>query len=195
MAGHRRSSRFNNDDFETKIIFTSDDREEIESKETECVSLYATFKSGLNLTPSGAGYGHNHHKFNTTGFKFSEESRAKMSKAARERAERERGTGIRAERSKAKWLDPEYRKGQEGKRAGKKHKQREFSEEKTKTILDLYYITRVSIEASLIDINKLRVSCCRSEITPDIMFAEYTCISFRAAREHIIRIIKDANPT
>lgn len=195
MAGHRRSSRFQNDTFDVKIIFTSDDREEIESKETEHIILYDTFNSGLNLTPSGAGHGHNHRKFTTTGFVFSEESRAKMSKAAKERGDRERGTGIRAERSKAKWLDPEYRKNQEGKRKGKIHKQREFSPDKDKRILDLYLLSRPAIEASLIEINRLRESQGHPSITAERMFSEYTCISFRAAREHIIRIIKNANDT
>lgn len=53
--------------------------------ETKMITEHDTFHSGLNKTYSGKGNHHNSKKFTTKGFKFTEESKKKMSLSAKRR--------------------------------------------------------------------------------------------------------------
>lgn len=81
--------------------------EECDSLEEYFINLHDTFKHGLNLTNRGKGKNLSD-KFNTYGYKFSEESKAKMSESAKQRTDRPTGYTHSAY-TKQKWS--ELRKG------------------------------------------------------------------------------------
>lgn len=86
-ASHCHSGRFS-DDFTMTVIYSSKDRDHIEDMEEEFIRIYDSYHNGLNLTESGKGWGHKSKKFTTLGFRFSEESKARMSES-RKKAIRE----------------------------------------------------------------------------------------------------------
>lgn len=99
MACHALSERFKDHLFTYEILFESENRKDVEVAEEEYIIKLDTFNNGLNSTLGGKGYGHNSPNFSTFGYKFSEEAKKKMSKSAKDRAERE-GFGVRSNRSK-----------------------------------------------------------------------------------------------
>jgi hypothetical protein len=120
MSQHKISDKFKGYDFEYEILLESDDRSVIEIAEEKAIDEYDTFNNGLNSTKSGKGYGHNSSSFTTFGYKFDDESRQKMSLAAKGRAKRE-GFEIRSNRSKKFYNDnPEVREKISKNRRGKK---------------------------------------------------------------------------
>lgn len=118
MAQHKLSERFKDHAFSYVILQEDSDRSTIEDAEPIAIEKYDTFFNGLNSTRGGKGFGHNSKKFNTLGFKFSEESRKKMSIAGKARAKRE-GFSVRSKRSKIVWSDEKRRKNMSDVKKGK----------------------------------------------------------------------------
>lgn len=118
MAQHKISPRFQMHSFVYDILLQDTSREIIENAEIDAIQKYDTFRNGLNSTIGGKGYNHNSLKFNTIGYKFSDASKARMSKAAKERALRE-GFDVRSKRSKSIWSDSDRRKKMSDIRKGK----------------------------------------------------------------------------
>ena len=79
MSGHRISDRFINDSFTIQILVKSTDPK-IHDLEESYIKKYDSFHNGLNESIDGKG---NHHAPNLTteGYKFSKESRKRMSDA------------------------------------------------------------------------------------------------------------------
>ena len=84
ISQHRKSKRFSEGIKTVEILEENLNYDEAEKKEEYYIDLYDTYKSGLNATPHGKGKNQNC-KFNTLGFKFSDESRKKMSESAKRR--------------------------------------------------------------------------------------------------------------
>lgn len=84
FADHSRSQRFSLGIKNIEILKECDTYEEAEDLEEYYVSLYDTFNSGLNLSINGKG-NHLCSSFTTKGFKYSDESRKKMSEKAKAR--------------------------------------------------------------------------------------------------------------
>jgi len=89
MCQHRCSKRFKGYSFTHSVLFESETLDEVLRKETELIREYDTLApNGLNLTWSGKGKHHNSPNFTTRGYQYSEESRKKMSEAAKKRCAR-----------------------------------------------------------------------------------------------------------
>ena len=80
MREHRKSVRFANSAFIYEILIETSSEQDLYILEKEYIEKFDTYNNGLNLTPTGAGL-NDGVKFTTLGFKFSKESREKMSKA------------------------------------------------------------------------------------------------------------------
>lgn len=117
MGDHKRSKRFRDDSFDYQILESSTNRSYIEQREEYWIAEKDTYKSGLNETIEGKGWGHNSTNFTTRGFIFSDESRKKMSESAKKR-----GGGPEQMRklSKYMWADPKMRKHHSEIRKGKR---------------------------------------------------------------------------
>jgi len=79
MNAHRASKKFCGYTFEYEIL-VSGETKDIWDAESKYVEEYDTFFNGLNETISGKG-NHRSERFTTYGYRFSEESRKKMSAA------------------------------------------------------------------------------------------------------------------
>lgn len=77
MSGHRISKRFENDSFTIEILEKSSDPS-IHDLEEKYIEQYDSFHNGLNESIDGKG-NHLTSNFTTEGYKFSDESRKKMS--------------------------------------------------------------------------------------------------------------------
>lgn len=135
-SAHRRDERFINDDFTFKILEESTNRKYIESREEYWVNKFDSFSNGLNKTYSGKGNHHNSDNFTTLNFIFSEESRIKMSKSAKERCIRDKEK--MKKRSKDLWKDADYRSKQEGKRKGRRLSPPKITDNQVKDIRKLW---------------------------------------------------------
>lgn len=76
LATHRLSTRFSSGILESKILYEGT-YQECWEKEEEYIKKYDTYNNGLNLTINGKGM----NPKSTLGFKFSAESRRRMSEA------------------------------------------------------------------------------------------------------------------
>lgn len=87
MYIHKISRRFKNHKFDIKILYKSKNRQEIDYLEEYYIEKFDSFYNGLNESIDGKG---NHHapNFTTTGFKYSERSKQKMSDSAKKRIEK-----------------------------------------------------------------------------------------------------------
>jgi hypothetical protein len=74
---NRKSSMFG-ENFIVEPIYMSTDREHIEDMEEYFISEYDSYNNGHNLTKTGKGNHNNSERFNTMGYKFSDESKQKM---------------------------------------------------------------------------------------------------------------------
>jgi len=81
---HRYSDRFKGHEFKIEILMECDSYKEAQLLEPIFIAEHGTFVNGLNLTKHGKGYS-NSSRFTTTDFKFSENSRKKMSEKSRAR--------------------------------------------------------------------------------------------------------------
>jgi len=100
MLAHQKSKRFMGFDFDIQILVESKDIS-VHDREKEFIETYKTLTpNGLNLSIDGKG-NHLSKNFSTTGYKFSEESRRKMSIASKKRI---RPTGWKhSDGIKARW--------------------------------------------------------------------------------------------
>lgn len=136
MCQHKNSDRFRNHMFTYKILLTNKDRKIIEDAESDAVNKYDTFHNGLNSTYSGKGQHHDSLNFNTLGYKFSKESKKKMSNSAKRRAKNEI-PGERSKRSKAIWT-PLRRKKMSELKTGIPSKLKRFSKTQISNIYNDY---------------------------------------------------------
>lgn len=173
LGDHKRSNRFKNDDFDFKVLEESQDRQYIEDREEYYINEYDTFNSGLNDTSSGKGYGHNSKNFTTLGYIFTEEQRENMSIAAKNRAKNE-PSGLRAEKSKKLWEDPEYRKKQEGKRKGKRLRPPKISDEEVAVIRNHFESVKNDYiaKAEAINLERHKRNPSWKKTTPERAFAK-----------------------
>lgn len=79
FASHRLSDRFSDGILKYEILFEGE-YQECYAKEEMYITEHDTFRNGLNKTKHGRGYGN----WSTLGFKFSEESRKKMSQSKKD---------------------------------------------------------------------------------------------------------------
>lgn len=104
---HRSSERFSMGIKKIEILEEVDDYKKAEKLEEYYIEKYDTYKNGLNQTKNGKG---ENPGLSTLGFRFSQESRKKMSEAAKKRIERDGPTIVKhTEEQKQKWS--EQRKG------------------------------------------------------------------------------------
>jgi predicted GIY-YIG superfamily endonuclease len=78
MDAHKIDKRFVNHNFTYKIAFETDNINESYEMEEYFIKIYDTFYNGLNKSLNGRGWNKSK-KFTTLGYKFSAESRKKMS--------------------------------------------------------------------------------------------------------------------
>ena len=124
MGQHKRSKKFSESDFDSKIIFECDSYDQCLDMEESMISYYDTYQNGLNKTRNGAG-NHCSPKFTTKGLKFSEETRAKIAAAGRRKTPK---IGWKhSEEIKAHWSKT---------RSGEKHSV--LNEETARKIITLY---------------------------------------------------------
>ena len=93
MYQHRTTERFREHTFEMEILKQSPDIAVLDEEEKYITHYNSLVPNGLNLTWSGKGSGHNSPHFSTRGYKFSEESRQKMSESAKKRCQTHPRTG------------------------------------------------------------------------------------------------------
>ena len=84
LQQHQKSNRFKQGIKNIVILSECEDYEEAEKLEEHFITLFDTYRNGLNVTPTGKGKNKNV-KFNTLGHIYSEESRQKMSESAKRR--------------------------------------------------------------------------------------------------------------
>lgn len=107
LNSHKNSKRFSEYKISDVMILFEGTYAECDMLEESFIRKYDTFKAGLNLTDKGKGKA-NTTKFNTMGYKFSDESRLKMSISGKLR--KNRRTGYRhSDEVKKNWS--ELRKG------------------------------------------------------------------------------------
>lgn len=80
LGQHKRSKRFEDGIMKIEILFEGS-YIECENAEETYITLHDTYNNGLNITKHGKGNHHDSSRFNTLGYKFSDESKEKMSKA------------------------------------------------------------------------------------------------------------------
>lgn len=80
LGQHKRSKRFADGIIKTEILFEGS-YNECENNEELYITLHDTYVKGLNTTKHGKGNHHDSSRFNTLGYKFSDESKEKMRKA------------------------------------------------------------------------------------------------------------------
>jgi len=171
MEDHRRSHRFKNDDFSIEIIESSDDRSYIELREEYYISHLNTFENGLNESRGGKGWGHNDPKFTTRGFRFSEESRLKMSNSAKKRAMRE-GYHIRSAMSKKAWSNLDYAKHQSDSKRGKRLHKPKISDDQIDLIRSQFEAEKNALEIEAQRQSEINVKLGRYPTTPERLFAK-----------------------
>lgn len=84
MRSHKASKRMKGYTFTHEIVATCSNYEDNLIIEEDMIGKYDSYKNGLNLTFDGTGNNYSKN-FTTKGFKYSKESREKMSKAAKGR--------------------------------------------------------------------------------------------------------------
>lgn len=77
MSSHKGTERFKGCNFTCKILYQTDDHDDVLLKESMFVDLYDTFRNGLNNSIDGSG-NHMSANFNTLGWTPSEDTRKKM---------------------------------------------------------------------------------------------------------------------
>lgn len=108
MRCHAITDRFKGYEFSTDILESSEDIA-VHDKEAFYIKVYDTFHNGLNSSIDGKG-NHLAPSFTTRGYKFSDESKKKMSEAKKGKTAWNKGkTGIYSEETIKRWS--ESRKG------------------------------------------------------------------------------------
>lgn len=120
MSQHKSHKRFEGDSFSFEILHVSESREEVEDLEEHYIERYDSYQNGLNETCHGKGHS-NTRKFTTLGYAFSQDSRERMSAAAKRNCDvnPERIEKLKAGAEKM-WADPEMRKHHSDIRKGKR---------------------------------------------------------------------------
>lgn len=103
LADHAKSPRFSKSKLAKHEILFEGTYDECETLEEVFIEKYDTFNRGLNCTRRGKGRSECD-GFNTTGFVFSDESRMKMSAAAKARGPNNTGM-VHSELTKKRWSE------------------------------------------------------------------------------------------
>tara|TARA_R110000868_G_scaffold79604_35_gene226509 strand:+ start:4938 stop:5417 length:480 start_codon:yes stop_codon:yes gene_type:complete len=110
MYQHKSTERFRDTTFTVEIIKQSTDIAVFREEEQFISEHNSLTPNGLNLTHSGKGCGHDSPHFTTRGYRYSEESRLKMSASAKLRCAKHVRVGwTHSDETKAKWS--QMRKG------------------------------------------------------------------------------------
>lgn len=88
IKAHLKTERFSAGISDIKKLFETDDYSLALEMETFFIKFYDTFNKGLNKSINGKG-NHLSQKFTTKGFKYSEESKKKMSESGKKRIQRD----------------------------------------------------------------------------------------------------------
>ena len=149
MYDHAKSKKFNWE-FDIVVLDSYSTRSESEEAEEKFIEEYDTYYNGLNATKGGKGWGHNSPKFTTLGYKYSEESKRKMSESAKARAERE-GFEQRSIASKRGWENggEEYRKHMSDIRKGKRLRKPKLTDDQVEEIRKDFEKQKDSLEKEL----------------------------------------------
>ena len=103
LNSHKNSKRFSEKTIVQVQVLFDGDYVECEALEEKFIEQYGTYTNGLNLTAKGKGKSETC-RFNTLGYKFSDESRKRMSESSKARTDRPKGYRHTAE-TKAKWSE------------------------------------------------------------------------------------------
>lgn len=87
ISQHKGTQRFKGHAFSFEILEESTSKEYIDMKEVHYINHFDSYNNGLNTSLDGKG-NHNAPTFTTLGYKYSEESKQKMSSAAKSRIKR-----------------------------------------------------------------------------------------------------------
>lgn len=87
ISQHKNSNRFKGHRFSFEILEESTSKQYIDLKEVHYINMFDTLKSGLNRSINGKG-NHLAPSFTTLGYKYSEESKKRMSESAKKRIDR-----------------------------------------------------------------------------------------------------------
>jgi hypothetical protein len=177
-----------------KILFSSDERSLVESREGDYVKEFDSHKNGLNLTKHGAGYGHCDHKFTTLGYKFSEESKKKMSESAKTRAASEE-PGLRRKISADNWAKAEYREKQSGKRAGKRLCPPKLSDETVSKLREDFSNALPELVPEVFKMNEYRKSRGYFLTSPERLYATRVCEIYGVSNTCINSILTNKTRT
>jgi len=190
FGDHKRSKRFKDCGFDYQILEESADRSYIERQEEHYINKYDTYQNGLNESPQGKGWGHNSSNFTTLGYVFSDESRQKMSLAAKKRAQRE-DPRLRSTRSKNNWLNPVYAKKQSDARKEKRLRPLKVSDENVAEIRALYEQEKHQIEKQLIVINeeRKRKNAGWKPLKVHSEFAKKYCNKYNVTKNFIVGVV------
>jgi hypothetical protein len=194
MEDHRRSDRFENDDFSIEILESSDDRSYIERREEHYISHFNTFENGLNESRGGKGWGHNDPKFTTRGFRFSEESKLKMSSSAKQRAARE-GYHTRSAMSKKAWSNLDYAKRQSDIKKGKRLHKPKVSDDQIDLIRSEFEAERNALEIEAQKQSEINIKLGRFPTTAERLFAKKHEGEFPISMFTLIAIISNKRRT
>lgn len=194
MGDHKRSNKFKNIGFDYKILEESTDRNYIEKREEYWIKRLKTFTEGLNSTILGKGYGHNSPRFTTLGYTFSEDSRKKMSEAAKRRGG---GSEQMRELSLNQWKDPKMRKHHSDIRKGKRLRKPKLSDEIVAEIRNRYKIEYDILMNEVMVINEERHKKNPSwnKVTPHRHFANKYAKEYGVSNTLLVGIVTNKTRT
>lgn len=178
IYAHKKSSRFKGYKYEIEILEENPDFEYICDREEYFITLYNTYNNGLNETPDGKGL-QDYRYFTTKGYKFSEESKKKMSIKAKQRLERD-GNPF-----KGKHHTEQTKEKLRQKRLGKIYTHK-LSEEEVKEIIKLFNLKEEFEQVGKPGRNG-------KIITYERAFALKYCKQFNVTKENIERIIRGSS--
>jgi len=170
FSSHAKSPRFSMGISSYEILDTVDDYEKAEDLEEKRIQEYDTWRNGLNVTCDGKGY-NGKCNFNTLHYKFSDESRKRMSESAKKRGPTNKGMNHSEETKNLISL----------KRKEQGNRPRKLSEDQVKEILNLYKNRPYLSDADTVKNGQL--------LTYEGAFAKYYCSQYNVSKTMIRNII------
>lgn len=187
LNAHKNSRRFRDRSIVSCEVLFEGTYEECDLLEESYIEKHGTYKNGLNMTSKGKGKGKNEDcKFNTLGYKFSEESRKRMSESSKKRTYRARGYK-HSTTTKSRWS--EIRKGRVWGPV-KIDSERLISEWNlfSPTLSDMEHMLSTK-DGELYFKNGRKFSYTRGKL---VLFKKMKCIEYNTTPEAIKRIITNA---
>ena len=157
MYDHSIGEVFKDDEFNIEILGSYDTRAECEERESYFVESLNTYLDGLNKTKYGKGHNHESPSFTTLNYKYSDESKSRMSDSAKKRAQRE-GFETRSEISKRGWSNggEVYRQHMSDIRKGRRLRKPKLSDEQVADIRAKWTEERDLFDEKMISVNEER---------------------------------------